>query len=166
MTTAIEKFVREIEQQGRSTEPSTYIVFAAPGIYPVGAATTMWMSNVASLSAEIAVGGEYSIFVSSANLPDPITEMREAIEKLAAKVTELEREIQNLRSDTQEEVIVLRTISREQAKSEILSLFRAGEVLDQAEVAQSLSLPLGMVAELCTELVQEGRISFHDDDRS
>jgi len=56
--------------------------------------------------------------------------------------------------------VVLRTVSGEEAKQEILDLFQSGESLDQAEVAQRLSLDLMLVVDLCDELVKEGLVRY------
>ncbi len=56
--------------------------------------------------------------------------------------------------------MVLRTVSGEEAKQEILDLFQSGESLDQAEVAQRLSLDLMLVVDLCDELVKEGLVRY------
>ena len=84
--------------------------------------------------------------------------MRLAIEKLEARVTELEEEVQNLRAAAQEEVVVLRTVSREQAKMEIRELFQSGETLFYSDIARRLSIDLPLVVEICQELEEEGEI--------
>jgi dCTP deaminase len=57
--------------------------------------------------------------------------------------------------------VVLRTIPREQAKQEILDLFRESkETLFYSDVSERLSLDLQLVVELCNELESEGRIGI------
>lgn len=56
-------------------------------------------------------------------------------------------------------VIVLREISREQAKQEIRSLFEGGEVLDYEDIVERLRLDLEDVVALCQELMDEGAIA-------
>lgn len=48
------------------------------------------------------------------------------------------------------------------AKQAIIELFQAGEVLDQAELADRLDLSLAVVTDICDELVEEGLITFVD----
>lgn len=84
--------------------------------------------------------------------------------QLRARVAALEEEVEALKiSIPEQEVIVLRPISRKQAKKEILELLRGGGSLDQEEVAERLSLQLSLVAELCNELIQEGEIKYVGD---
>ncbi|MFH1140823.1 MAG: hypothetical protein V1724_03945 [Chloroflexota bacterium] len=89
---------------------------------------------------------------------DPIGEMRTTITQLEARVVVLEEEIQVLKASAQEEVIVLRTISREQAKEEIRRLFSSGETFYYSDVAQQIRLDLRLVVELCQELEKEGAL--------
>jgi dCTP deaminase len=57
------------------------------------------------------------------------------------------------------QTVVLRSIPREQAKSEILELYKnSSEPLFYSDVAEKLSLDLEIVLELCTELENEGKI--------
>ena len=57
-----------------------------------------------------------------------------------------------------EEVIVLRTISRKQAKREIKELFQSGETLYYSDIAERLRIDLPLVVEICQELGSEGEI--------
>ena len=54
-----------------------------------------------------------------------------------------------------EEVIVLRTVSKEQAKAEIKALFEEGETMYFSDIAQKLRLDLSIVVEICGELLEE-----------
>lgn len=63
------------------------------------------------------------------------------------------------------QTIVLRSIPREQAKAEILKLYKdSSEPLFYSDVAQRLSLDLEVVLELCTELEKEGRIGTGEEE--
>ena len=63
-------------------------------------------------------------------------------------------------------VITLREIGKEQARQEIIQSFESGEPLDQADLADALSLEFSLVVEICNELIKEGVVVFYDDDRS
>jgi hypothetical protein len=59
---------------------------------------------------------------------------------------------------SKEDIIVLREISREDAKAEIASLFSQGKVMYYSDVARELKLDLELVVDLCNELMDEGKI--------
>jgi hypothetical protein len=78
---------------------------------------------------------------------------------LKAKVAALEQEVAQLKAALPEEpVIVLRSITREQAKQEILELFQSGETLHFSDIACRLHLDLPLVVEICQDLRAEGEI--------
>jgi dCTP deaminase len=57
------------------------------------------------------------------------------------------------------QTIVLRSVSRDQAKQEVLELFKnAKKSLFYSDIAEQLQLDLELVLELCTELENEGQI--------
>ena len=56
------------------------------------------------------------------------------------------------------EVIVLRDISREEAKEEIRQLFARREVADYEDIVTELRIPLELAVEICEELIQDGEI--------
>jgi len=58
----------------------------------------------------------------------------------------------------EEEVIILRAISREQAKREVLDLFDEYKNLDHGDIAERLRLDLEQVVEVVGELEKEGKI--------
>lgn len=76
-------------------------------------------------------------------------------QKLIAEMKALVEYIAGERTET----VVLRTIPREQAKKEILDLFKTAKgSLFYSDVARRLGLDLKLVVELCNELEDEGRI--------
>ncbi len=76
-------------------------------------------------------------------------------QKLLAEMKALVEHIAGEKSQT----VVLRTIPREQAKQEILDLFKnSKETLFYSDVAQKLGLDLQLVVELCNELERDGHI--------
>lgn len=108
------------------------------------------------------VGGEPSTPSITASSFD----LESRVHTLEARVAGLEKDLEQLKQTALQpegDVVVLRTVSREGAKREILGLFQRGEALDQAEVAQRLSLELMLVVDLCEELVKEGLVEYAAD---
>jgi hypothetical protein len=77
------------------------------------------------------------------------------LKKLEEEISELKQRIEVL---VPEEIVVLRSVSREQAKDEIKELFKRKEVLYYSDIARRLKLDLPLVVELCQELMEEGEI--------
>ena len=89
---------------------------------------------------------------------------REELEALKARVLDLEEEVARLLAlTTDEEVIELRDVSKEEAKQKILAMFQSGETLFYSDLATRLRLDLPLVVEVCQELEQEGEIEVHAD---
>lgn len=84
------------------------------------------------------------------------------IQQLQQRVAVLEEEVQTLKVSLHGEIVVLRTISREQAKQEIQDLFRSGETLFYSDIARRLEIDLPLVVEICQELNGEGEIEVCD----
>jgi Mn-dependent DtxR family transcriptional regulator len=62
-----------------------------------------------------------------------------------------------------EQVIALRNITREQARQEILKLFQSGETLFFSDIAERLRIDLPLLVEICQELYEEGEIEVDAD---
>ena len=75
-------------------------------------------------------------------------------------------DVETTKAAQPDDIIVIREISKEQARKEIIKSFEAGEPLDQADLADMLSLEISLVIEVCNELIEEGVVDFYDDDRS
>ncbi len=89
---------------------------------------------------------------------------REELEALKARVLDLEEVVARLLAlTTDEEVIELRDVSKEEAKQKILAMFQSGETLFYSDLATRLRLDLPLVVEVCQELEQEGEIEVHAD---
>lgn len=71
-------------------------------------------------------------------------------------VAELQKRI------SQEKILILRDISREQARSEIKNLFESGRTLYYSDIANELSLDLELVVNICDELLESGDIHIDD----
>jgi len=73
-------------------------------------------------------------------------ELRQARQKLA--------ELKNRLSG--EEVMVVRDITKEEAKEEIRQLFSKGQTLYYSDIVKELGLDLELVVDVCNELESEG----------
>ena len=91
---------------------------------------------------------------------DYSTAALDRIATLEARVTALQKEVHALQKalEGDREVVVLRTISREQAKQEIRELFASGETLYYSDIVQRLGLDIALVIDLCKELEAEGEV--------
>ncbi len=97
-------------------------------------------------------------------LSNPSGKIPSAIQQLKDRVAALEAEVAEPRASLRdEEVIELRTISREDAKQEILDLFQSGETLYYSDLAKRLRIDLPLVVEICQELGKEGEIEVDAD---
>ena len=85
------------------------------------------------------------------------------IEEVADRVTALEAQVVRLRQDFSERVVVLRSITREEAKAEIIGLFAGGETLYYSDISERLRIDLPVVLEICQELEEEGAIGVDAD---
>lgn len=90
-----------------------------------------------------------------AQAPRGLTE----VEHLRSEVAELRSRVAAL-EDSNGRVIVLRSVDRDQAKREILELFRSGETLYYSDISERLRIDLVLVVEICQELGEEGEIDF------
>ena len=84
------------------------------------------------------------------------TLLRGEIERIKQRLAELERRM------PEEKVIVLREISREQAKQEIQELFSNGRTLYYSDIAEELRLDLELVVDICRELQGSGEIKVDE----
>ncbi len=91
-------------------------------------------------------------------LAKELTELRERLKALEDLVSNLSSTL----SPIQERVVVLRSITREEAKSEIIKLFQKGGVHDYGEIAETLQIDLPLVVDICNELEKEGHIGEPD----
>ena len=83
----------------------------------------------------------------------------EAIEMLELRVGALEKRVASLEAVYPEEkIIVLRELSKEEAKREILELFSRQDRLYYSDIAEQLSLDLKLVVDICNELQAAGEI--------
>ena len=92
-------------------------------------------------------------------------EMQAEIKVLKGKVASLEAQVRSLEASVQEgELIVLRTVTRKQAKREIHDMFRSGQTLYYSDISRRLRIELPLVVEICHQLEQEGEIEVRADD--
>ena len=72
--------------------------------------------------------------------------LHDELERLNQRLLELEERV------SREKVIVLRDITREEAKQEIRQLFSRGRTLYYSDIDQELKLDLETVVDICNEL--------------
>ena len=75
----------------------------------------------------------------------------ETLEKLEQRILELEK---------MEKVIVLREITRKEAKEEIKQLFKSGRTLHYSDIVRELGIDLEMVVDICNELMESGAVAI------
>lgn len=76
------------------------------------------------------------------------------LERIKQKILELEERI------SKEKVIVIRDITREEAKQEIRTLFSSGRTLYYSDIVQELKLDLETVVDICNELQENKEIGI------
>lgn len=91
-------------------------------------------------------------------LRSSLAEVNEELSQLRQEARELGQRVERLEGSDEPRVVVLREITREQAKHEIRELFGGGRVLDYEAIVTELSLDLELVVNICDELIQEGAI--------
>lgn len=80
--------------------------------------------------------------------------------QLGGRLTQLEDRLAALEAAIpQSNVLVLRELTRTDAKAEIAASFAGSEVLSYSELMDRLQLPLELVVDICDELVEEGVIA-------
>ncbi len=80
------------------------------------------------------------------SLQDELRQVKQRLLELESRVAE-------------EKVIVLRDITREEAKQEIQQLFSSGRTLYYSDIVQELGISLETVVEICNELEEEKEIA-------
>jgi hypothetical protein len=83
--------------------------------------------------------------------------LKRAVKKIEKRLASLEASI------PVQKTIVLREISKEQAKIEIQDLFSRGDILYYSDIAEKLRIDLSMAVDLCNEMQTEGVIEKVDD---
>ena len=113
----------------------------------------------ATQAVQVTVTVPSDIWNSTAAFSSLVTEnvlLWREIDRIKRRLAELEKAI------PREEVIILREISREQAKQEIWQLFSGGQTLYYSEIAEELRLDLELVVDICRELQESGQIKIDE----
>lgn len=95
-----------------------------------------------------------TVSVETLSRAQEMTELRQRVSALEEEVSQLRSALEGVR----ERVLVLRTLTREEARGEIVRLFQEGGVHDYGEIAERLQLDLALVVDICNELEGEGLI--------
>jgi len=83
--------------------------------------------------------------------------LQEELKQTKQRLLELESRI------SEEEVIVIRDITREEAKKEIRQLFLTGRTLCYSDIAEELKLDLKLVVDICREFQENKEIGIDED---
>lgn len=141
----------------------------------VGLQSNVYTVAILDTSAYNAIVGGYTVaslpsqpIEYSSNLPylenylaerKLLEERLEALDMLEQRVGALEKRVASLEAVSPvEKVIVLRELSKEEAKKEILELFTKEDSLYYSDIAEKLSLDLKLVVDICNELQAAGEI--------
>ena len=93
-------------------------------------------------------------------MPVPMGFVREYI-SLERKLAQVEQRLAEL--EAKEKVIVLKEITKEEAKEEIRELFTSGRTIYYSDIVMELRLDLETVVDICKELQESGEISIDAD---
>lgn len=97
----------------------------------------------------------FSLFECIAELQRENNHLQQQIEELKSKVEQLAEGLPT------QKTVILRQISKAEAKQEIKELFdSANEPLYYSDIAEKLQLNIEMVVEICEELIEEGEIEI------
>lgn len=80
--------------------------------------------------------------------------LRDRIHRIEERLASIESSL------TKEKVVILREISKEEAKKEVRNLFSTGKTLYYSDIAQELGLDLELAVEICNELQKQGEIAI------
>ena len=130
------------------------------------ARATVSTQNPRAIRATVTGRGRKFSRRSEALLLKEVSALKELVGNLTARVVELEQEAEANKTAQSADVIMIREISKEQAREEIIHAFESGQPLDHADLADELSLEISLVFEVCNQLIEEGVVVFYDDDRS
>lgn len=100
--------------------------------------------------------------IETFGLLEQVIELQRENYVLQQQISELRNKVDQLiESLPTEKTVVLREISREEAKREIEGLFASTDrVLYYSDIAERLGLELRVVVEICKELIKEGEIKI------
>jgi len=90
-------------------------------------------------------------------MPVPFGFVREYI-SLQRELEQVKQRLAEL--EAKEKVIVLKEITKEEAKEEIRKLFASGRTLYYSDIVKELKLDLETVVELCNELQESGELEI------
>ena len=126
-----------------------------PGSIGVGALNlSQTMTQLSTASLYVVERGAFN------QLIEEDLRLRQEINSLISKVSDLVALIREDYSAKAESLIVLREVPRRQAKKEIVKLFQKGGSLFYSDIAEQLRLDLELVVDLCSELEKEQKIKL------
>ena len=85
-------------------------------------------------------------------LQSEVHALRRSLVDIQARLSQLEDAVPSFK------LVVLRQVTRDEAKSEIRQLFRSAETLDYEDIVEKLQIDLELVVDICQELIEAGEI--------
>jgi len=131
-----------------TVRPSTWDIY---GEFQLGLSDTLEAPGAAftdtwALSPLHQVGENIRLRFENALLQRGLAEIEQRLARIEAALPEVK-------------LVVLREISRSEAKKEIRELFAQGDAFDYEDIIDKLSLDLELVVDICNELIEEGEIA-------
>lgn len=80
---------------------------------------------------------------------------------LLRRIEALEERLEKLERGVRKKSAAGSGMSRDEAKTRIAALFSTGDRLYYSDIARELGIDLGLVSDICDELVREGKIKLH-----
>lgn len=74
---------------------------------------------------------------------------------LTKRVEALEKKIKELSTEIVEKVVVLKPITKKEARAKIIRLFKSSKILYYSDIVEKLGIDLPLVVEICDELEKE-----------
>jgi hypothetical protein len=110
---------------------------------------------------------EYKESLPLSTWPHPVTfiqmgstpEIESRLSLIETRITALETQLADLKAALpKEKIVMLKTMTRDQAKIEIRALFDQGQPIFYSDIVELLGIDLPLVVEICDELMAAGEI--------
>lgn len=91
-------------------------------------------------------------------IEEKIKDSVSTVATLTKRMEALEKEVKKLTTEIVEKVVVLKPITKKEARTKIIRLFKSGKILYYSDIVEKLGIDLPLVVEICNELEKEGII--------
>ncbi len=138
---------------------------AAKSARKVAESATRAFSEAEKRVEEARKAGEKAVEDATRAAAEAVAKAEEAIKtELLQRIEMLEKGLKNIEDTVpNQKMIILREITRKEAKQEIEILFKKGYTLFYSDIAEQLSIDIQLVVEICNDLQQSGEIEVVDD---